>query len=136
MVDIITSIIAHCKADATLVALLPGSTYIATEFDVTNVTLPQIAVSEVSRTREYGGPIDATVRFWVRSATRSSSISIRNRLAVLFNEGSHYTISTGGDALVCAVSDYISGEALDKDDAIGAFDVQEDYRFLLASQVA
>lgn len=136
MVDIVTSLIAHCKADATLVALLPGASSIATEFDVANTTLPQIAVWEVTRTREYGGPIDATVRFWIRSAARSTTISIRNRLAVLFNEGSHYTISTGGDAVVCVVSDYLSGEPLDKEDAIGAFDMQEDYHFLLASQVA
>lgn len=129
MVDIITSLIAHCKADATLVALLPAATSIATEFDVVAATLPQVLVNETGRERIYGGPCIVQVRFWIRAASRSSAINIRNRIAALFDDGSWYLLASGANELRVVLSQYKPGEAIGREDMTAAFELQEHYEF-------
>lgn len=129
MIDVIASLIAHCKADSTLTALVPAA-QIATEMDVTTTSLPQLDISEVNRTRDEGS-IAALVRFGIRTAPpeRSKAISIRDRLAGLFASKYSYIISSGANALLVVSSQYRANEGVNKETADGANELHEDYEF-------
>lgn len=135
MADLVTSLIKHLRADATLLALVGG---VAARIDkdiAAGVVLPAIGIIEEEPEPISRSAADVRVLFIAKddTGTRSDLVAIRARLQALFHDHWHETISSGADAILVVRSKQVPGEGIGKDEEDGAWLLKDVYQFLIAT---
>lgn len=133
MADIITSVVAHCRADATLIGAtcVGAATRIRPE-QTAGGTLPELGI-----TLEGGGDSDSAlamphVEFVAEAATRAKVVAIHARLRTLFHAQAGQTIASAGNALRVVRSVRLGYPVISKRTDDGAWEGAATYEFEIA----
>lgn len=135
MIDLTWSLIVHCQADATLIALVPAARIL--EVIEPGSTLPAMAIHELRRDYAAQSSSQVDIRFTIAvpPAERANLVAIRKRLFALFQEQFSHTISTAGNAIYCISSQAIGTEdGIHKPEADECWMLREDYRFIIPTE--
>lgn len=130
MSDLATALVKHCRADSTLIAIVPAA-QIKPE-PTAGGTLPELSIVPLGTSDGRGSPYHM-VRFTVRAKLRSATYSAQARLYALFHNQAGYTLATGTPALFCVQSMRAGMVGPEKDDDNGAWECSAEFEFQIPS---
>lgn len=140
MADIPTCVVTHLHADATIGTLLGDRVYHETQVPATDgasVTVPDITViCEGGFEGEHRIVARWRIRFNIRAGkdARGDLPAIEDRLRVLFNDATNYTLGSGTTAF-CVISDRVQTPEQRHDDELGYWTSESVYEFTVLDAV-